>query len=73
MLIKILFVIVFLAIVASLGSGLFALVDDKGKSKRLVNSLTVRITLSVLLFVLLIIAYMNGLIQPHGIVPVASP
>jgi hypothetical protein len=73
MLIKILIVIVFLAIVASLGSGLFALVDDKGKSKRLVNSLTVRITLSVLLFVLLIIAYMNGLIQPHGIVPVASP
>jgi len=73
MLIKILIVIVFLAIIASLGSGLFALVDDKGKTKRLVNSLTVRITLSVLLFVLLIIAYMTGLIQPHGIVPVTSP
>jgi hypothetical protein len=73
MLIKTLIVIVFLAIIASLGSGLFALVNDKGKSKRLVNSLTVRITLSVLLFVLLIIAYMNGLIQPHGIVLVTSP
>jgi len=73
MLIKILIVVVFLAIIASLGSGLFALVDDKGKSKRLVNSLTVRVTLSVLLFILLIIAYMNGLIQPHGIVPITTP
>ena len=73
MIIKTLIVIVFLAIIASLGSGLFALVDDKGKSKRLVNSLTVRITLSVMLFVLLIIAYRNGLIQPHGIVPESLP
>ncbi len=68
---KTLIVIVFLAIVVSLGSGLFALVNDKGESKRLVNSLTVRISLSVLLFVLLIIAFMTGLIQPHGIVPKA--
>jgi len=71
--IKLLIVIVFLAIIVSLGSGLFALVDDKGKTKRLVNSLTVRISLSVLLFALLIIAYMNGLIQPHGIVPNVAP
>ena len=69
MMIKLLIVIIFLAIIVSLGSGLFALVDDKGKSKRLVNSLTVRISLSVLLFALLIIAYMTGLIQPHGIYP----
>ncbi len=71
--IKLLIVIVFLAIIVSLGSGLFALVDDKGKSKRLVNSLTVRISLSVFLFALLIIAYMNGLIQPHGIMPNVAP
>lgn len=71
--IKALIIIVFLAIIVSLGSGLFALVGDKGESKRLVNSLTVRIVLSVLLFVLLIIAYMNGLIQPHGIIPQVSP
>ncbi len=68
---KTLNVLVFLAIIVSLGPGLFALVSDKGESKRLVNSLTVRISLSVLLFVLLIIAYMTGLIQPHGIVPEA--
>ncbi len=71
--IKTLIVIVFLAILVSLGSGLFALVGDKGASKKLVNSLTVRIVLSVLLFGLLIIAYLNGLIQPHGIVPSTSP
>ena len=68
---KTLIVIVFLAIIVSLGSGLFALVSDKGESKRLVNSLTVRISLSVLLFVLLIIAYLTGQIQPHGILPEA--
>lgn len=67
--IKILIAIVFLAIIVSLGSGLFALVSDRGESKRLVNSLTVRISLSVLLFVLLMVAYMNGWIEPHGLMP----
>jgi len=71
--IKTLIVIIFLAIIVSLGSGAFALVSDKGNSKRLVNSLTVRIVLSVMLFVLLIIAYMNGQIQPHGVVPQVVP
>lgn len=71
--IKMLIVIVFLAIVVSLATGAFALVNDKGNSKRLVNSLTVRIVLSVLLFALLIIAYLNGMIQPHGIIPAAPP
>jgi hypothetical protein len=55
------------AIVVSLGSGLFHLVSDEGKSKRMVNALTVRIGLSVLLFVLLFVAWRQGIIQPHGI------
>jgi hypothetical protein len=68
MLIKILIVVVLFAIVLSLASGLFHLVkDDKGESKRMVNALTVRIALSVLLFVLLFVAWMGGLIVPHGI------
>ena len=70
---KALIVIIFLAIVVSLGFGAFALVNDDGKSKRLVNSLTVRIVLSVMLFVLLIVAYLTGNIQPHGIVPAPPP
>ena len=65
--IKLLIILVLLAIVASLGSGLFHLVRDEGKSKRMVNALTLRIALSVLLFVLLFIAWRSGLIAPHGI------
>ena len=65
--IKVLLVVVLVAIVASLGSGLFHLVKDDGQSKRMVNALTVRIALSVLLFVLLFVAWKSGLIEPHGI------
>jgi len=74
MLIKVLIVVVLLAIIASLGSGLFFLVTDKdGKSKRMANSLTVRIVLSVMLFVLLIVAFQQGLIQPHSALPKQPP
>jgi len=65
--IKILIIVVLVAIVLSLGSGLFHLVKDDGQSKRMVNALTVRIALSVLLFVLLFVAWKSGLIVPHGI------
>ena len=65
--IKILIVVVLVAIVVSLGSGLFHLVKDDGQSKRMVNALTVRIALSVLLFVLLFVAWKSGQIVPHGI------
>lgn len=67
MLIKILIVGCLLGIIASLGTGLFHLVGDKGGSKKMVNALTVRVVLSVALFVLLFIAWSQGLIQPHGI------
>lgn len=64
--IKILIVACLIGIVASLGSGLFHLVNDKGESKKMVTALTVRIVLSVALFVLLFIAWSQGMIQPHG-------
>jgi hypothetical protein len=67
MLIKVLIVVCLLGIVASLGSGLFHLVNDKGESKKMVSALTVRVVLSVALFILLFIAWSQGLIQPHGI------
>ena len=69
MLIKYLIVAVLIAIVISLGMGLFFLLTDKGESKRMVHSLTVRIGLSVVLFVLLFIAWYFGLIQPHPVMP----
>lgn len=65
--IKVLIVACLLAIVASLGSGLFHLVNDKGESKKMVTALTVRIALSVALFILLFIAWSQGMIEPHGI------
>jgi hypothetical protein len=67
MLIKILIVVVLVAIVLSLFSGLFHLVKEEGEPKRLVNALTVRIALSVALFILLFIAWYAGLITPHHV------
>ena len=67
MLIKILIVVVLGAIVLSLFSGLFRLVKEEGRSRRMVNALTVRIALSVALFILLFIAWYAGLITPHHV------
>jgi hypothetical protein len=67
MLIKLLIVAVLIAIVASLGTGLFHLVKDDGQSKRMVNALTIRIALSVLLFILLFVAWRMGIIAPHHV------
>jgi amino acid transporter len=68
---KIIIVLLLLAVLISLASGMFFLVQDQGESDRTVKSLTVRITLSIALFLMLIIGYFTGLIQPHGISPVA--
>ena len=69
MLVKTLIVLVLLAILFSLFSGMIFLVKDKGQSERTVRALTIRIALSVLLFILLMVAFATGLIHPHGIVP----
>ena len=67
-------VVVLLAIILiSLASGLIFLIRDKGKSDRTVKSLTLRIVLSIALFVLLFIGFAAGLIKPHGINPSAPP
>ena len=71
MLIKIVIVIVLFVILFCLGSGLFFLIRDKGKSPRTAKALTLRIAISVGLFVLLMIAAATGLIKPHGIYPTA--
>ena len=64
---KLLIIACLIGIVASLGSGLFHLVKDKGDSPRMLKALTVRISLSVALFILLLIAWKQGLISPHGV------
>ncbi len=55
-----------LGIVFSLGSALVRLVRDKGESKKMARALTIRVGLSVLLFVLLMVAWWLGWIQPRG-------
>ena len=56
-----------LAIVLSLGWALVHLVRNKGESsQKMARALTIRIGLSILLFVLLLVAWQLGWIQPHG-------
>ena len=66
---KIIVVLFLFIIIGSLFSGLYYLVKDKGTSERTVRALTLRISLSVLLFILLMIGYATGLLQPHGVTP----
>jgi Na+-driven multidrug efflux pump len=70
--IKILIIIVLFAIVGSLGSALFHLSRGKGDSKKMARALTVRISLSVILFILLMLAYYAGLIEPNRVVPTTN-
>lgn len=59
------FVIVMLvAIVASLGSGLFFLSKDDQGSPRVLKALKVRVALSAVLILVLLAAYFTGWIQP---------
>lgn len=65
---KILVAIAFLLILGSLGSALVFLMRDKGRSNRTVQALALRVGFSVLLFVLLLVAYQLGWIRPTGII-----
>jgi hypothetical protein len=64
---KVIVAIAFVLILASLGSALVFLMRDKGRSDRTVKALAWRVGFSVALFVLLLIAYQLGWIQPTGI------
>lgn len=64
---KILVPIAFILILGSLGSALFFLMRDQGKSNRTVKSLAYRVGFSVALFVLILVAHHFGMIQPTGL------
>lgn len=66
-LIRILVIVLLLAIVGSLASALVYLFRDDADSRRTVRALTVRISLSVSLFILLLVAYALGLIEPGAL------
>lgn len=59
--------IAFILILVSLGSALVFLMKDKGKSNRTVKALALRVGFSIALFLLILVAYNQGWIQPTGI------
>jgi hypothetical protein len=63
---KIVIVALLLLIVASLFSALVFLYKDSGKGVRTARALTIRISLSLLLFLLLMAGFYFGLIPPHS-------
>ena len=64
---RIIAVVFIVFILASLGSALYYLVKDKGGSDRTVKALTVRVALSITLFLLLMGGYYFGLIPENGL------
>ena len=64
---KIVVAIAFLLIIGSLASALVHLMRDKGKTDRTVRALTVRVGLSVALFLFILFAHWMGWIQSTGI------
>jgi hypothetical protein len=67
-LIRLLVIAALLAVIVSLGSALFHLSrGGKHDSQKLARALTIRITLSLVLFALLMLAWYFGLIYPHPV------
>ena len=58
---RVVVVVLLLTILGSLGSALFFLLSDKPGSHRTVRALTLRVGLSVLLFLILLAGYQFGL------------
>jgi FtsH-binding integral membrane protein len=67
--VKAVIVIALLAIVASLALALWRLQRGGSRSSGTVKALTLRVALSVGLFLLVILGIVTGIIVPHGISP----
>jgi NADH:ubiquinone oxidoreductase subunit 3 (subunit A) len=62
---KYLIVVILMFIIFSLGSAMFYLIKGQGKSQNTVRFLTVRVALSVVLFLFIILAAKMGWIEPN--------
>jgi hypothetical protein len=69
MLARIIIIVIFLGILASLFSGMYFMLHDKSGSTRNVKALSIRIGLSLLLLALLVGAYVMGYIKPNAMHP----
>lgn len=64
---KLLIVVLFLAVVGVLFSGLFFLMKDRSGSRRVVNALAWRVGLAAALIAVIMIGIATGQLEPHGI------
>ena len=67
MTIKIIVIIIMIIILFSLGSSMFFLLRDSGKTNNVVKALTWRIGLSLTLFIIILLAFSFGWLKPHMI------
>jgi hypothetical protein len=67
MLIKIIVAFLVLIIFYCLGSSLFFMLSEKKSDKSMVKALTWRVILSLSVFILLMLGYFFGLLNPHPI------
>jgi hypothetical protein len=64
---RIVVIVLLIAVIASLFSGLYFVYRDKGGSNRAVIALTIRISVSLVVFALLMASYYFGWIGPNGL------
>jgi hypothetical protein len=64
---KIILLVLLAAIIVSLFSGLFFLMNDDSKQRRTLTALKVRVGLSIALLIFLALAFANGWLKPHGL------
>ena len=64
---KLLIIAALTGVLASLGWALFHLSSDQGDPDKMLRALKLRIGLSVLLFLMLFVAWYFGLISPHQV------
>ena len=60
--VKFVVILVLILIVASLGSAMYYMVADRGRSTRMVRALAIRVGLSIALFLLLMAGYYFGFV-----------
>ncbi len=64
---KIVIAIAFLLIIGSLGSALFFMMRDKGKTRNTARALGFRVGFSILLFLFILVSHQMGWIQASGV------
>ena len=70
--VKIIILVMLALILLSLAAGMVTLIKDRNKSTRTARFLTLRIVLSVIVFLFIGLSIYMGWLQPHGLIPPQS-